>query len=62
MKFNTNCMSTIEELEAAWELVASCTATLACGCYLDDDEADFSEALSRICRDYCKAYDQRFSL
>lgn len=60
MKFETNCMSTREELEAARQLVASCTATLACGCSLDLDEHDIAADLRRICRAYCNAYDQRF--
>lgn len=60
MKFEINGMSTREELEAARQLVASCTATLACGCSLVQDEPDIAADLRRICMAYCNAYDQRF--
>ena len=61
MKIEKNGMSTMEELEAARQLVASCTATLACGCSLVQDEPDIAADLRRICRAYCNAYDQRFT-
>lgn len=52
-------MNSREELEAARQLVASCTATLACGCSLVQDEPDIAQDLRRICMAYCNAYDQR---
>lgn len=61
MNIETNGMSTREELETARQLVASCTATLACGCSLVQDEPDIAADLRRICRAYCNAYDQRFT-
>ena len=62
MKIETNGMSTREELEAARQLVASCTATLACGCSLDQDERDSADDLRRICSTYIQAYVQRYIL
>lgn len=61
MIIKTIGLSTREELLTAWRLVASCTATLACGCSLDEDDVDSVDSLYRICKDYCKAYDKRFS-
>lgn len=62
MKFEKTGMSTMEELEAARQLVASCTATLACGCSLDQDEQDLADDLRRICSTYIQSYVQRYIL
>lgn len=60
MKIDTIGMTTMEELEAAWLLVAKSKATLVCGCALNNEESDFAKDLFIICKDYCQAYDQRF--
>ena len=61
MNIKITGLSTREELLTAWRLVASCTATLACGCSLVQDEPDIAADLRRLCRAYCNAYDQRFT-
>lgn len=60
MKIEFNGTTTMEELELALVLVARCTAMLACGCSLDDDEHGLAEDLVMVSREYCIAYDQRF--
>lgn len=60
MRIDTIGISTMEELEAAWLLVAKSKATLACGCDLTKDERDCAQDLAIICKEYIKAYDQRF--
>ena len=61
MNIDTNGWSTSDVLKASWRLVASSESIIACGCSLDQDELDSALDLAIICKDYLKAYDQRFT-
>lgn len=49
-------MTTKEEFEEAIKLVMKCTASVSCGCEIDDLQADW---LKYKCRSYLKALEER---
>lgn len=57
MKIDTSGWSTSDVLKAAWRLVASSEAIIACGCALNQDEEDLAEDLRILCQDYLKSHD-----
>lgn len=53
-------MTQLEEFEKAASLVRSCRGTVACGCSMDSDDEIAGDALYVACKDYIKAYAERF--
>lgn len=49
-------MTTKEEFDEAIKLLVSCTASVACGCEIDDLQADWLEFK---CRSFMKALKER---
>lgn len=52
-------MTTQEEFRKAVELVNSCTATLQCGCTMEDLSCFYSDSLYFSCKKYMVAYRER---
>ena len=53
-------MTTLEELREATTLVRSCRGTVACGCKMNIEEQFAGDALYIACKDYIKAYVERY--
>lgn len=53
-------MTTLEEFRQAADLVRSCRGTVACGCSMDSEDEIAGDALYIACKDYIKAYAERF--
>lgn len=53
-------MTTLEEFREAASLVRSCRGTVACGCKMDIEEQFAGDALYIACKDFVKAYAERF--
>lgn len=52
-------MTTQEEFRKAIELINSCTATLNCGCTMDEESNFYSDSLFFSCKKYMAAYRER---
>lgn len=52
-------MNTEQEFRKAVELINSCTATLQCGCNMDDVSYFYSDSLYFSCKKYMAAYRER---
>lgn len=53
-------MTTLEEFNVAATLVRSCRGTVACGCSMNIEEGIAGDALYVACKDFIKAYAERF--
>lgn len=53
-------MTSLEEFRQAADLVRSCRGTVACGCSMNVDEENAGDALYIACKDFIKAYTERF--
>lgn len=54
-------MTQLEEFRKAATLVRSCRGTVACGCSMDDEEVIAGDVLYIACKDFVKAYVERFT-
>lgn len=53
-------MTSLEEFEQATDLVRRCRGTVACGVQMDDQDEFAGTALYVACKDYVKAFAERF--
>ncbi len=53
-------MTTLEEFRQAADLVRACRGTVVCGCQMDDEDEFAGTALYVACKDYVKAFAERF--
>lgn len=53
-------MTALEEFRQAADLVRSCRGTVACGCSMDTEEEIAGDSLYIACKDFVKAYAERF--
>ena len=53
-------MTQLEEFREAVILVRLCRGTVACGCSMDAEDEIAGDALYIACKDYIKAYAERF--
>ena len=53
-------MTQLDEFKEARTLVSLCRSTVACGCSMDSEDEIAGDALYVACKDYIKAYAERF--
>ncbi len=53
-------MTRLEEFKEAMILVSKCRCTVACGCSMDAEDEFAGDYLYIACKDYIKAYAERF--
>lgn len=53
-------MTSLEEFREAASLVRACRGTVACGVQMDNEDEIAGDALYIACKDYIKAYVERF--